>query len=1065
MVMCSNCGRENPVGARFCNSCATPLVSSVPHAELRKIVTVLFADVAGSTTLGERLDPESFRHVMGRYFDEMRAVIERHGGTVAKFIGDAVMAVFGVPQLHEDDALRAVRASAEIGKAVERLNEDLDRQWGVRIATRVGVNTGEVMAGGLSPAEGLVIGDAVNTAARLEQAAKPGEVLIGEQTYRFVRDAVKVELVESLSLKGKADTVPAYRLAEVWPEAPGRVRRLDSPMVGRNHELSELVQAFEEVVADRSCRLVTVVGQAGIGKSRLMAEFESGLGNRARVVGSRCLSYGEGITYWPIAQIVKEAAGITEAHSPNGAIAKIAALLPGDEQATAIAERVSALIGLGEGQVQHLEGFWGVRKLLESLAREGPLAVLIEDIHWAQPTLLDLIEYVSVRATDVPILLLCSARPELLERRAGWSSGAPAGLTISLEPLGETQSQRLIENLVGEAVLPTEVRNGITDAAEGNPLFVEEMFSMLIDDGLLRRDDGKWVVAGNISNVRAPPTINALLAARLERLSEEERQVIEAASVVGNVFYWGAVTELSPEGARPRIGGNLMTLVTKEFIRPVLTDFAAEDAFQFRHILIRDAAYREIPKSTRAELHERFADWLEQTTTDRPAEFEEMIGYHLEHAYRYRVELGPVGERGRVLAERASRWLASAGQRAIARGDVAARINLFSRAGDLLPPDDHRRPSFQLEVGFALVQAGDLQGAEAAYDQVIESARAVGARSLEWQAALKRSWLRLQTHPEATSAEDLRRLAEKAIEALAELRDEQGLGSAWEILATAHYILSQHGPRLEASERALEYAIRAGDPRLIAGCVSHISYGMLYGATPTSQAITRSNELLETFRGQRIVTMNILYPLAVSTAMRGRFDEARNLLKDAKAIAQDLGSQWAIVQITWMAGEVERVATNWVAAERQLRTTYEMLDRMGEKGQLSTVAVLLGEVLYAQGHYDDAFELTLVSEKAASPDDLLSQMVLRSLRAKVLARREAFDEAGALSQDAVRLAAQTDSVDFHAGVLVDMAEVLRLAGRTEESVGAAEEALSLYERKENVVSAEQARGLLAELTK
>jgi class 3 adenylate cyclase/tetratricopeptide (TPR) repeat protein len=1065
MVTCANCGRENPGDARFCNSCAAPLVSAGPYAELRKTVTVIFADVAGSTSLGEKLDPESFRHLMGRYFDDVRVVIERHGGTVAKFIGDAVMAVFGVPELHEDDALRAVRASAEIRVAVESLNEDLDRLWGVRIATRVGVNTGEVMAGGLSAAEGLVIGDAVNTAARLEQAAKPGEILIGEQTYRFVRDAVRVEVVEPLSLKGKADSVPAYRLAEVWPEAPGRIRRLDSPMVGRNQELSQLVHAFEEIVADRSCRLVTVVGQAGIGKSRLIAEFESEVGNRARVVRSRCLSYGEGITYWPIGQIVKEAAGISDVQSSTGATAKIAALLPEETQATAIAERVSALIGLGEGQFQHLEGFWGVHKLLESLARETPLVVSIEDIHWAQPALLDLIEYVSIRATDASILLLCSARQELLERRSGWSSGVTAGHTIPLVPLGETQSQRLIENLVGQAVLPIEVRNGISDAAEGNPLFVEEMFSMLIDDGLLRRDDGQWVVAGDISNVRAPPTINALLAARLDRLSGEERPVIEAASVVGNVFYWGAVVELSSEEARPGIGASLMTLVTKEFIRPEHSDFAGEDAFRFRHNLIRDAAYREVPKSTRAELHERFADWLEQTTANRAAEFEEIIGYHLEQAYRYRAELGSVDERGRALAERASTWLASAGQRAIARGDVAARINLFSRAGDLLPPVDHRRLSFQLEIGFALVQAGELRRAEAAYDQVIESAQAVGARSLEWRAALKRSWLLLQTRPDATSAEDLRRLAEQAIEVLSELGDERGLGSAWEILATARYILSQHGPRLEAAERALEYAIRAGDPPLIAGCVSHISYGMLYGATPTSQAIARSGELLEAFRGQRIVTMNILFPLAVSTAMRGRFDEARSLLNDAKSIAQDLGSQWAIVQITWMAGEVERVATNWVAAERQLRTTYEMLDRMGEKGQLSTVSVLLGEVLYAQGQYDEAFELTVVSEKAASPDDLLSQMLWRSLRAKILARRGVLDEADALSQVATRMAAETDSVDFQAGVLMDRAEALRLAGRTEESVRAAEEARSLYERKENIVSSEQARGFLAELAK
>jgi class 3 adenylate cyclase/tetratricopeptide (TPR) repeat protein len=1060
-VKCPNCGWKNPADARFCNSCATPLANSVRPVELRKTVTVVFADVTGSTRLGERLDPESFRHLMGRYFEEMRVVIERHGGTVAKFIGDAVMAVFGVPELHEDDALRAVRASAEIGTAVQNLNVDLARRWGVRIATRVGVNTGEVLAGGLSHAEGLVVGDAVNVAARLEQAAGPGEVLIGEQTYGFVRDAVTVDAVPPLTLKGKTRAVRAYRLTHIRPDAPGRLRRLDAPMVGRSNELSALVRAFDQVVADHSCRLVSVLGPAGIGKSRLMAEFESQVSGRARVIRGRCLSYGKGITYWPIAQIVKEAAGITDMHSTEEATERISVLLSGETEATAITGRVSALIGLGKGRFPQLEGFWAVRKLLESLATSAPLVVSIEDTHWAEPTLLELIEFVADRATEGPILLLCSARHELLEQRPGWPRGISDCETINLEPLDHAGSRRLIENLLGQAVLPTEARDRITEAAEGNPLFVEEMFSMLIDDGLIRRDEGRWTVTGDLSNVRAPPTINALLAARLERLRYDERQVIEAAAVIGTFFYPDAVAELSSERTKPMIDGSLEALVHKEFIRPEPSDLPGESAFLFRHILIREAAYASIPKSERGELHERFAGWLEQKTADRPAEYDEIIGYHLEQAYRYRSELGVVDERGRSLATRAATWLASAGQGAIARGDVAARINLFSRAKGLLPPDDLRAAPFQLEVGLAMVQAGDLESAEAAYDQVIQSAQTSGDRNLEWEATLRRAWIRLLTRPDATSAEEVTALAGQAISFFAGLEDEHGLASAWELLASAHYILSRQGLRLEASERALEFAIRVGDPRSMAGIVSHISYAMLHGATPTSQAITRSHELLEMFRGQRSLTTSILVPLSVSVAMRGRFDEARSHLGAAKDVAENLGLQWALIQIDWMGGDVERLAGNWAKAEKLYTAAFEKLDRMGERAQLSTLAVMLGEALYLQGRHDEASELSLVSEKAAAPDDLLSQMLWRSLRAKVQAGRGALDTAEALAGDAVRLAADTDGLNFRAGVLLDAAEVLRLAGRIQESAHRAAEALRLYQRKENLVSSHHARSIRA----
>ncbi|MGH2817543.1 MAG: adenylate/guanylate cyclase domain-containing protein [Actinomycetota bacterium] len=512
--------------------------------EVRKTVTVLFADVSGSTALGERLDPESLRGVMSRYFDEMRSAVEDHGGTVEKFIGDAVMAVFGVPVVHEDDALRAVRAAAQMREILAALNNELDREWGARLHIRTGINTGEVVAGDPSGSQSFVTGDAVNVAARLEQAAEPGEILIGKETHRLVRDAVLVEPVDPLELKGKVERVPALRLLNVTAGAPPFARRLDSPLVGREDELVRLRHALEEAAMQRVCRITTVVGDAGLGKSRLVNEFVLQATTRARTLWARCLPYGEGITFWPVAELVKAAAGIGELDSPGAARSKVRNLVGDVEDGADIAERVAAAIGLGEGEGEIQETFWAVRRLLEVLARYGPLVVVIEDIHWAEPTLLDLLQYVAGFSIDYPLLILCTARPDVRESRPDWGS---IGELIVLEPLTQLQCELLIGNLLGRAGLTGDVRARITESAEGNPLFVEEMLRMLIDDGLLERDDGHWAARGDLSRVSVPGTISALLSARLDQLAGEERSVIQRASVIGKVFWWGAVTELSPE--------------------------------------------------------------------------------------------------------------------------------------------------------------------------------------------------------------------------------------------------------------------------------------------------------------------------------------------------------------------------------------------------------------------------------------------------------------------------------------------------------------------------------------
>jgi class 3 adenylate cyclase len=531
MLVCPGCGRENPDDAKFCNGCGAALVPAAPAREVRKTVTVLFSDVTGSTSLGERLDPEAVRRVMARWFEAARGVLERHGGTVEKFVGDAVMAVFGIPVLHEDDALRAVRAAADLRDELDRLNAGLERDHGVQIEVRTGVNTGEVVAG---EGQTLATGDAVNVAARLEQAAAPGEILLGARTLSLVRAAVEAEPVEPLALKGKAEPVPAFRLKSVRRDAPGFARRLDAPMVGRDGELAQLAQAYRRAIEERAPYLFTVLGTAGIGKSRLTYEFLAGVRAEATILRGRCLPYGDGITYWPLSEMLQEAAH----HELR---ARLLELLAGEPDAELIAGRLAGTLGAAGPGATSEETAWAARKLFERLARERPLVIVFDDLHWGEPTLLDLVDHLIDWSRGAPILVLCLARPELLEVRPGWGGGKLNATSILLEPLSEEQAVELIEGLLGENPLDAVVRARIADAAEGNPLFVEQMLAML-------REDGADV------ELAVPPTIQALLAARLDRLGREERAVIGRASVEGKVFHRSAVAELAPDELRGAVG-------------------------------------------------------------------------------------------------------------------------------------------------------------------------------------------------------------------------------------------------------------------------------------------------------------------------------------------------------------------------------------------------------------------------------------------------------------------------------------------------------------------------------
>ena len=594
--------------------------------EVRKVVTVLFCDLTGSTAIGERTDPEVLRALMNRYYDAARVALERHGGTVEKFVGDAVMAVFGIPTASEDDALRAVRASVELRDLVHELG----------LEARIGVNTGAVVAG---EGDTLVTGDAVNVAARLEQSAGAGEILLGDDTYRLVRDAVDGEAT-ALGVKGKSDPVPAFRLVRLDAAAAGLTRSFGAPLVGRVRERERLRDDFADVTSTRSCRLFTLIGPAGVGKSRVVSDLLGEIADSATIARGRALSYGEGITYWPLVEVLLQL-GV----EPGEAIRSS----PADTQLA-------------------------TRALLERLAEDRPVVLVLDDLHWAEPPLLDLVEHICDWSRGVPIFLLCIARPELLDVRPGWGGGTLNATSLLLEPLDDGDTAELVDRLLDGVELDPATRARILETAEGNPLFLEEMAA------LARESDGA---------VEVPPTIHALLQARLDTLGAEERTVIERGAVEGKVFHRGAVTALAPDPDADDVAGRLLSLVRKELVRPDRTQIPGDDAFRFRHLLIRDTAYESLPKAVRADLHERFAAWLDAHAA--LYEQDEILGYHLEQAARYRAELDADDPRASELAERAGDHLAAAGRTAFRRGDFHATRVLLERAVSLLPDGPERQ--------------------------------------------------------------------------------------------------------------------------------------------------------------------------------------------------------------------------------------------------------------------------------------------------------------------------------------------------------------------------------------
>jgi class 3 adenylate cyclase/tetratricopeptide (TPR) repeat protein len=989
MAVCASCGFASVSAFRFCPECGAPARLAEGSGEKRKVVTVLFCDVTGSTALGESTDPEVLRALLARYFERMRGIVESHGGTVEKFIGDAVMAVFGVPVAHEDDALRACRAAVEMRDALPELG----------IGGRIGVNTGEVVTG---TSERLATGDAVNVAARLEQAAGPGEVLIGEATHAVVREAVVTERVESLSLKGKSEPVPAHRLVSVL-EAPERGDLMR--FVGRENELGQIVQAWDRAEAQASCELVTVVGEAGVGKSRLVAEALAAV--EPRVVRGHCLSYGEGITYWPVVEVVKQLG-----------------VLPSDETAAAA---LRSLLGESDRPTGADEIAWAFRKLLEE---QAPLVVLFDDIQWGERTFLDLVESTALLSTGAPLLLLCMARPELLEQRPLW----PAPLV--LEPLAPLEA----EALIGDS-LPADLRRRIAERAGGNPLFITEMLALTADGHALE----------------VPPTLRALLTARLDQLDEPERRVLERGSVEGELFHRGAVGTLTQD--EPEVLPRLAALVRHGLIRPDRPQIPGEDAFRFRHLLVRDAAYDALPKAVRADLHRRFADWLEGKLVDP----DELLGYHLEQAARYRTELGRNDDETRALVESAAGRLTVAGLRASARGDLAGAASLLGRAAALLPNESRER----IDVVLALVEplAALMQTAqlEQLLEQSASAADLLGDELLTARVNVERAWIVVHTTAEQWSDSELLAQVDEAIAVFERHGDDVAVARALEVVSQIHLYHGRLSEVAAASERGYRHAERAHHVKLQGKHRLGREVADQWGATP----LDRIDELLEDDcawarrTGSLGVEACATVRLGVTRSLRGDRAGGNELFDRGMSACTALGTRiWAYQELgCW----VWALTDDPDVAEPRLRETRDVLAEAGKRGMVATIASILGECLYRQGRYDEAADLLEEAAELGAEDDVVTQAHVLAGRAKLSARRGELDEAEVAAREGVALAGATEFVDLRADSLLALAEVLRLAGRKDEAADATRQALAIWEAKANVVHTERARALLAQL--
>ncbi len=1000
----------------------------------RKIVTILFAELSAGRD--RPIDPEASASIASRAFEAARATLDAHGGTIVRR-DDGVLAVFGHPVAHEDDAVRAVRAAIELRDRLDRLDGELEGEGLIGVDARIGIHTGEVLTAadpeGIDP-------EAMRRARGIAAHADGTNPVIDAATFELARDAVDVE----------ATGTETYRLLAVRAGALGVARRIDSPIVGRDDELAELQRAFDRVGRDRRCELLTVHGEAGIGKTRLVDEFTDVLRDRALVLEGRCLAYGEGITYWPIAEAIRAVADINDEDDATETRDKLAALLPDDADRGPIVEGIAHILGFSDAAPVPGETLRAIRRLLEALAVERPIVLLIEDIHWAEPTLLEMLEGLADWLGDTASLILCTTRPDIFERRPGWGGGRPNASMIALRPLSSADTAALIENLVRHPGLDDDAKAKLSEAAEGNPLFVEQMLSMLIDEGLLTSEGGSWTLAADLTHVALPTSLQTLLTARLDALPAAERHVLGVASVIGRTFDIETVATLAT--AADDITRSVVALVRKDLVRPVRTP--AGDGFRFRHVLIMNATYETLPKRTRAELHERVADQLVDASGVRSAAYDEIVGDHLARAAGFLAEIGPRDEHLEEIRHRGGSRLAAAGVRAFARGDMPAAVTLHGRAVDLLPGDGPERLAVLPELGQALVEVGRSDESDLVFDEAI----ALGTKSGDLRTLTDALLFRFESElwrglfDRAGASEELaRRLIEQ------HPHDGFVQQRCWSILGIWAPTWAEQS---ESTQRAMDFAEEIGDAKGRNENIQMMSGLLSIGPGPAEEGLATTEDFLARAADDPVTEAAIVVNArAQLLGMTGRMDDARREYERARQTFRDLGLPlWLGASGTIGPAATENAFGDPAIAESLTREGIDALERLGGGAQSWLIQVLLihGHSLASQNRPEEAAALLPRIAEIGHPFDEGWVTWLRGQIALVAGRP---DEAVA------DLRAALDGIheDWYlprGQLTLMLAEALHDSGDLEGSRARATEALSIFERKGDTVSPERAKALL-----
>jgi DNA-binding SARP family transcriptional activator/tetratricopeptide (TPR) repeat protein len=944
----------------------------------RRMVTVVYADLASTP----ETDPEARGALRARSLEAAAGVLHSHGGRVESVIGDRLVGFFGFPAAHEDDAVRAVRAAVEVQTAVPS-------------PCRIGVETGELLVGTGGSLVAEASGPALTLASRLQQAASEGEVLIGPSTQRLVRGAAVLK---------PADSLEAWRVLQVVAGGQPFDRRNDVPMVGRTSELTSIRAAYSSAARANSPHRLTVLGEAGIGKSRLSRAFAGSIGSAALLITGHCPAYGEGITFQPLREAVLDAAG------PPGWPA-LAERLAREENGARTADQIAGVIGLTLHLDRPDQLFPAVRHLFEFLATDRPLIAVFEDVHWAESTFLDLLEYIPERAQG-RIFLLCVARPELLEARPAWGDGA-----LTLEPLEVADIEQLIADRANGPP-PRETLERMVEAAQGNPLFAEQLLAAFEDHDV----------------AEIPASLRSLLAMRLDRLGPAERDLLRCGAVVGSEVTEEALTALVPEPARSFLDRHLQAIEAKRFID------RDQGSIRFRHTLIRDAAYRSMTREDRARLHERFADWMENEATEPPAELDEVVGYHLQQAVEHRRAIGlEVG----ALALRAGERLARAGERALGRADLAAAERLLSSARTMLPEDHPRRGLVTQRLAETCLPLGHHAKSQVLLAEIIEAARASGDRSSELLARLELARVRLRIGPDPAPLEEFRREAEEALAHFTESGDEGGIAQA--VFLTAN--VEERAGRIAAMEEgyrvSLLHADRSGQMREMLAARWMLADALAHGSVPVSECIERCRELLST---HGVEIPGVCTALGLFFAMAGRFDEAREMADRARWILEERMRVKRLLKFVAVhRGAIECLAGDLAAAEREFRAALEIDRTVGEeRDDRSQTAARLAFVLWRQGRDDEAAKMAAISASSAPSESIAARALATVAQGRATKDPE-------LARAAVKSLPE-DMVSLRADLLVELAELLRSSGNDQGATDAEEQAARLYERKGNLAA-------------